>query len=137
MLVLRTAFNTAPRELEEAARIDGANDFVILGRIMLPVCQATIAVIFLFYAVNHWNSWFNSLIYLPRARDKYPLQLVLREILIANFRLTGAESDSGADFVGELIKYTSIIVTSAPILCLYPFLQRYFVKGVMMGSVKG
>ena len=137
MLVLRTAFSTAPKELEEAARIDGAGDITILLKIMIPVCQATMAVILLFYSVSNWNAWFSSLIYLPTARDKYPLQLILREILIASFRISEIETDSGTEFSAELIKYCSIIVSSVPILCLYPFLQRYFVKGVMLGSVKG
>ena len=136
MLVLRTAFRVVPEALEDAARIDGANDLTILVRIMIPVSKATIAVILLFYAVGHWNSWFNAMIYLPRARNLYPLQLFLREILISSsIEVSGA--DSGIDFIGELIKYSTTIVSTVPILCLYPFLQRYFVKGIMMGSVKG
>ncbi|MDR1637910.1 MAG: carbohydrate ABC transporter permease [Treponema sp.] len=134
MLVLRTAFLAVPRAMEDAARIDGANDLVILIRIMVPVSRATMAVVLLFYAVGHWNAWFNAMIYLPRARDLYPLQLFLREILISNSEVSGA--DTSIDFVGELVKYSTTIVSTVPILCLYPFLQRYFVKGVMMGSVK-
>jgi putative aldouronate transport system permease protein len=134
MLVLRTAFRAVPRALEDAARMDGANDLVILTRVMIPVSKATMAVILLFYAVGHWNSWFNAMIYLPRARNLYPLQLFLREILITNSDVSGA--DISIDFVGELVKYSTTIVTTVPILFLYPFLQRYFVKGVMMGSVK-
>ncbi|MCL2833088.1 MAG: carbohydrate ABC transporter permease [Treponema sp.] len=135
MLVMRTAFRTVPAALTDAARIDGANDLTILVRIMVPVSKATMAVILLFYAVNHWNSWFNAMIYLPRGRNLYPLQLFLREILItSSVEVTGG--DSSVDFLGELVKYSTTIVTTVPILCLYPFLQRYFVKGVMMGSVK-
>jgi putative aldouronate transport system permease protein len=135
MLVLRAAFQVVPQALVDAAYIDGANDFTILIRIMIPVSQATMAVILLFYAVGHWNAWFNAMIYLPRARNLYPLQLFLREILITNVDVEGA--DTTIDFVGELVKYSTTIVSIVPILCLYPFLQRYFVKGVMMGSVKG
>ena len=134
MLILRTAFRSVPASLEEAAIIDGANDFQILRHVLLPVSKASIAVIVLFYAVGHWNSWFNAMIYLPRARDKYPLQLFLREILIASSTL---EEATEVDFSAELVKYCTIIVSTLPILCLYPFLQRYFVKGVMLGSVKG
>ena len=136
MLVMRTAFVAVPASLEEAARIDGANDFVILVRVIIPVSQATMAVILLFYAVGHWNSWFNAMIYLPSARELYPLQLFLREILIANSVMEGSNVDD-VDFMGELVKYTTIIVSTVPILALYPFLQKYFVKGVMMGSIKG
>ncbi|MDR3193483.1 MAG: carbohydrate ABC transporter permease [Treponema sp.] len=135
MLVLRTAFRAVPQAMEDAARIDGANDFIILIKVIIPVSKATMAVILLFYAVGHWNSWFNAMIYLPRARNLYPLQLFLRETLIANSEVAGA--DPTIDFVGELVKYSTIIVSTVPILLLYPFLQRYFVKGVMMGSVKG
>ncbi|MDR3191849.1 MAG: carbohydrate ABC transporter permease [Treponema sp.] len=134
MLILRTAFRAVPRGLTDAAIIDGANDMVILLKIFVPVSKATLAVIFLFYAVGHWNSWFNAMIYLPRAQNLYPLQLHLREVLIASNQ---AEMDvSAVDFTRELIKYCTTIVASVPILCIYPFLQRYFVKGVMMGSLK-
>ena len=92
------------------------------------------AVIVLFYAVGHWNAWFNAMIYLPRARQKYPLQLFLREILISSNTI---EESTDLDFSTELVKYCTIMVSTVPILCLYPFLQRYFVKGVMLGSVKG
>jgi len=135
MLVLRTAFRVVPEALVDAARIDGANDLTILVRVMIPVSKATIAVILLFYAVGHWNAWFGAMIYLPRARGLFPLQLFLREILITHQEVAGA--DSTIDFVGELVKYCTTIVSTVPILCLYPFLQRYFVKGVMLGSIKG
>lgn len=135
MLVMRTAFSTVPASLEEAALIDGANDLQILLKVMIPVSKATMAVIFLFYAVGHWNSWFSAMIYLPRARDLFPLQLFLREILISSSDVSAG--DLTVDFIGESIKYATIIVSTVPILCIYPFLQKYFVKGVMMGSVKG
>lgn len=134
LLVLRTAFKSAPASLEEAAIIDGANDLQVLLYVLLPVTKASMAVILLFYAVRHWNSWFNAMIYLPRARQLYPLQLFLREILQTN---SVVETGATMDFSGELVKYCTIVVSTLPILCLYPFLQRYFVKGVMLGSIKG
>ena len=134
MLILRTAFKGIPASLEEAAVIDGANDFQVIRHVLLPVSKASIAVIFLFYAVGHWDAWFNSMVYLPRAREFYPLQMFLRETLISNNTLEGATE---VDFSAELVKYCTIIVSTLPILCLYPFLQRYFVKGVMLGSIKG
>jgi len=134
MLIMRTAFSSIPDGLEEAARIDGANDYTLLFKIIVPVSKATMAVILLFYAVGHWNSWFNAMIYLPRSRNLYPMQLFLREILISSSQVTSGESE--INYMGELVKYTTIIVSTLPILCLYPFLQKYFVKGVMMGSVK-
>ena len=138
LIIMRTAFEAVPVALEEAARIDGANDFQILWRVYLPVCMPTLAVMTLFYAVAHWNSFFSAMVYL-RSRDLYPLQLVLREILITNstdVMLTGI-SQTDAMPIGETIKYATIVVATLPILCVYPFLQRYFVKGVMIGAIKG
>lgn len=134
MLILRTAFKGVPASLEEAAIIDGANDFTVIVRVLLPVSKASIAVITLFYAVGHWNAWFNAMVYLPRARELYPLQLFLREILISSATI---EEATELDFSAELVKYCTIIVSTLPILCLYPFLQKYFVKGIMIGSIKG
>ena len=136
LIVMRTSFQNVPTSLEEAARIDGANDMVILFRIVLPVSASTIAVIALFYAVAHWNSWFNAMIYLQK-RSLYPLQLFLREILISNTP-TGTIEDPDADvlYIEEVIRNATIIVATVPILCAYPFVQRYFVKGVMLGSIK-
>ena len=139
MIVMRTAFKAIPVSLEESARLDGANEFVVLFRIIVPCAKATIAVMFLYYAVEHWNSWFNALIYL-QDRDKYPLQLFLREILlIAVQNAASAEAGDASDalYMDTLVKYALIIVSTAPILCIYPFVQKYFMKGVMMGSVKG
>ena len=138
LMVMRTAMMQVPDSLVEAAKIDGANDFTILFRVMLPVIKSTVAVMVLFYAVGHWNSWFNAMIFL-KDRSKYPLQLILREIL-----LTGTMSDpsslGGEDvhdvLVMNMLKYCTIVISTLPILCIYPFLQKYFVKGVMIGSVK-
>lgn len=138
LIIMRTAFQGIPESLEESARIDGANDFTILFRIVFPLSLPVIAVITLFYAVYHWNSYFDAMIFI-RNRDLYPLQLVLREILVQNDtnNFTNAASMVGDQYkIGQTIKYAIIIVSTVPILFLYPFLQRYFVKGVMIGSLK-
>jgi putative aldouronate transport system permease protein len=137
LIILRTAFQAVPEALEEAARMDGANDLTILLRIMLPMSLPAIAVMILFYAVAHWNAWFSALIYL-RTRELIPLQLVLREILILSQTDTMAAGAIGGDRepIGETIKFATIIVATVPILFVYPFLQRYFVKGVMIGALK-
>ncbi len=117
--------------------MDGANDFTILFRVVIPLCIMAIAVITLFYAVSHWNAYFSALIYL-RDRELYPLQLILREILIANQTGDMTTGTLGGDVepIGETIKYATIVVATIPILFLYPFLQRYFVKGILIGAVK-
>jgi putative aldouronate transport system permease protein len=138
LLIMRTSFEAVPAALEESARIDGANDFHILWHVVIPLSLPVIAVMILFYSVQHWNSFFSAMIYL-RSRDLWPLQLVLREILIANSQDSmTAGSYTGADVmpVGETIKYATIVVATVPILLVYPFLQRYFVKGVMIGAIK-
>lgn len=139
LIVMKTGFANVPDSLEEAARIDGASHFTILMRIYLPLAKATCAVIFLYYAIGHWNSWFNAMIYMQKARHLQPLQLVLRGILIANDTTSMSGGGSGIDqeAIGESIKYAVIVVTTVPILTLYPFLQKYFVQGVMVGAVKG
>mgnify|MGYP000232608224 FL=1 len=131
LIIMRTSFAQIPISLEESAKIDGANDIIIYSRIVLPLSKATIAVICLYYGVAYWNSWFSASIYL-RKRKLFPLQLILREILIAN-----DNSTSDSELMSESIKYAAIIVSTVPILCVYPFLQKYFVKGVMIGAVKG
>ncbi|CAI6085677.1 carbohydrate ABC transporter permease [Cohnella sp. JJ-181] len=138
LIIMRTAFQSVPASLEESAKLDGANDFTVLFRIVLPLSMPVVAVMILFYGVGHWNSWFNALIYL-RNRELYPLQLILREILITNSTDSMMTGVGGADKmpIGETIKYAAIIVATVPILLLYPFLQKYFVKGVMIGAVKG
>lgn len=134
LLVLRTGFASVPESLIEAPKMDGANEWQIMWKVVVPVSKASIAVILLFYAVGHWNSWFNAMVYLPSARDLYPLQLYLREILISNADV--AAGDNTINYIGELVKYCAIIVSTVPILCIYPFVQKYFVQGVMMGSIK-
>ncbi len=138
LIVMRTSFAAIPDSIEESAKIDGANDFTVLFRIILPLSTAVVAVMILFYGVNHWNSWFNAMIFL-RKRELYPLQLVLREVLIQNVSDQMMSNVGGLDVepVGETIRYATIIVATLPIVTVYPFLQRYFMKGVMIGALKG
>ncbi|KRG14445.1 carbohydrate ABC transporter permease [Lederbergia galactosidilytica] len=137
LIIMRTSFKGIPDSLEESARIDGANDWTILFRIILPLSLPVIAVMVLFYGVGHWNAYFDAMIYL-RNNDLWPLQLVLREILIENSTDNFITGVGGGDRypIGETVKYATIIVATIPILFLYPFLQKYFVKGVMIGSIK-
>lgn len=138
LIILRTSFAEIPESLLESAKIDGANDFTILARVVIPLSLPVMAVMVLFYGVNHWNAWFSSMLYL-RDRDLFPLQLILREILIQNSTeyMTSQSSAGEIESVGESIKYATIIVATLPILFIYPFMQKYFVKGVMIGSIKG
>ncbi|MFD2114646.1 carbohydrate ABC transporter permease [Paenibacillus yanchengensis] len=138
LMIMRTSFAAIPVSLEESARIDGANDIVILTRIILPLSLPVIAVMTLYYGVSHWNSWFNAMIFL-NDRSQYPLQLILREILIQNdtSAMTAGLDVGQSTIVSETIKYATIIVATVPILLVYPFLQKYFVKGALIGAVKG
>lgn len=147
IIVARTFFqSTIPKELQEAAHIDGCTNLRLFWKIVIPLSAPIIAVMALFYGVGHWNSYFNALVYL-NDESKYPLQMVLRQILVLQ-EMTG--SGIGAATSGEaamamnaradsaaLLKYAVIIVSTLPIIAVYPFLQRYFVQGVMIGSVKG
>lgn len=142
IIIMRTAIQEIPDSLEESARIDGAGELTILFRIILPLCKATFAVIILFVAVGKWNEWFSALLYLNK-EEKYPLQMILRDILI-NMQTINNGSDVSADALNEqmqlykvLMRYCSIVVSTLPILCIYPFVQKYFVSGVMVGSIKG
>lgn len=138
LIIMRTAFMGIPDSLEESAKIDGANHFTILFRIIIPLSMPVIAVMILYYAVDKWNGWFYASIFI-KSRELFPLQLVLREILIANSTDSMAAGASASDRfqIGETIKYATIMVATVPILCVYPFVQRFFVKGVMVGSLKG
>lgn len=135
MIVMRTNFNGIPRSLEESVKVDGGNDMHVLWHIIIPLSKAVISVIVLYYGVGHWNAWFNALLYI-KDRDKIPLQLALRSILIQEQVNTG---EGAVDSMGmaENIKFATIIVATVPILLVYPFIQKYFVKGVMIGAVKG
>lgn len=139
MIIMKNNFESIPDSLEESARMDGANDIVILFKIVLPLSKAILAVMVLMYGVSHWNAWFDAMLFI-RKRDLYPLQIILREILIANSTdsmMAGSGMSSDVEAIGESIKYATIVVATAPILCVYPFIQKYFTKGVMLGAVKG
>jgi putative aldouronate transport system permease protein len=138
MIIMRTAFAGIPESLEESARMDGAGEFRILFRVIVPLALPTMAVIALFYGVSHWNSWFSAMIYLVD-KSKQPLQLVLRNILInaQTSEMTMDEAYGDRYAVSQTVKYATIMVATVPILLFYPFLQKYFVKGVMVGAVKG
>ena len=139
LIILRTGFQQVPESLVESAKLDGANEWTIMFKIIVPLSKATIAVILLYYAVGLWNSWFPAMIYL-KTRDKYPLQLILREILLLNDTgsvMTSADAVKNVQLERKLVKYCTIIVSTVPIMCFYPFIQKYFTKGVMIGAVKG
>lgn len=140
IIIMRTFFQSIPHELEESAMIDGCGNFRILWNIVLPLSFPVIAVMVLFYSVGHWNSYFQALIYL-QDQDRFPLQLILRQILIQgqmdDMIQTTTESFLAQQLSVEGLKYAVLIVANLPMLMLYPFLQRYFVKGVMIGSLKG
>lgn len=141
VIILRTALNGVPDEMTESASLDGASELTILVRILIPLIVPTIAAISLFIMVGHWNSWTGALLYI-RDSKKYPLQMVLRSILVANDMTaaagSGSSMQSGEDTATRmLLKYATIMVSIIPIICVYPFLQKYFTKGVMIGALKG
>ena len=137
-IICKTAIENLPDSLTESAYIDGANDFVVLFKIIAPLIMPSIAVIMLYYAVGEWNNWFQASIYI-QDNKLLPIQNILRSLLIMNQETLGGGEVSGDKFdsYAETIKYAAIIITTAPILCVYPFLQRFFVKGVTIGAVKG
>ncbi|HEY5466942.1 MAG TPA: carbohydrate ABC transporter permease [Clostridia bacterium] len=139
LIIMRTSVAAIPESLLESARIEGAGEFSILIRIVIPLSKAVIAVMILYYGVYHWNTWFNAMLYL-RTRTLYPLQLVLRDILIATGgtagMTTGTVNADEKEYISMTIKYATIIVATLPILFVYPFVQKYFVKGVMIGAIK-
>ena len=144
MIIMRTGFQAVPVELEEAAKIDGANDIFVLTNVILPLSKAVLAVILLYYTVGAWNSWFPAMVFL-RDRSKFPLQTILREILIVSdtsnvgtsTNIVNSSAFNVTSAYRELVKYTTIVISTIPIMCFYPFLQKYFVKGVYVGSLKG
>lgn len=141
LIIMRTAFAAVPAEMEESAKLDGAGDLTIIFRVMLPLVKATVATITLYYVIAHWNSWFPAAMYIKN-RALYPLQLVLREILIINDTTSGAnatasDAAANADVYRQLVKYCTIIVSSIPMVVIYPFVMKYFKSGVMIGSIKG
>ncbi|MCE5170559.1 carbohydrate ABC transporter permease [Paenibacillus profundus] len=141
VMIMMTYFRTSiPKELLESAQMDGCNDFMFLLRIVLPLSGPIIAVVTLFYGVDQWNQYFNALIFLKKEK-LFPLQLVLRDILIQNQvsqeTLGDVQTAAARQGLRELLKYSLIVVSSAPLLAAYPFVQKYFVKGIMIGSIKG
>lgn len=135
LIIMRTSFQAIPDSLLESADLDGAGELTKIFRIIVPLSGSVIAVMVLYYGVAHWNSWFPATMYI-RAKEMQPLQVILREILILN----ETSSMSGGDntlYLGENIKYATIVVVMMPILIIYPMLQKYFTKGVMIGAVKG
>lgn len=143
IIIARTFFNEQiPVELYEAAEIDGANDFDVFFKIVLPLAKAIIAVMALFYAVGLWNMYFDAVLYL-NSYDKYPLQVVLRNIMnnaqvqASMVQATGQVTNTDSLAITESLKYTTIVCASVPMLLLYPFVQKYFTRGIMIGSLKG
>ena len=140
VVIMRSFFFGVPDSLREAAEIDGAGPIRVLIRVYLPLSLPVIATLSLFYAVGHWNSYFGAMIYMSGARDKWPLQVLLREIIILSNASAGDMAAMDPDFVQppeQSVKMAVIVVSTVPIMCVYPFLQKYFVKGVMVGAVKG
>lgn len=139
MIIMKNFFESIPEELKEAARIDGLSEMGILFKIVVPLSMASIATIGLFYAVGHWNSYFNATIYL-NSRKNWPLQVVLRD-LIQKANTNGIDAEMTTDYSTaiplESLKMAVVIATTGPIILVYPFIQKYFVKGVMIGSLKG
>lgn len=138
LIIMRTNFEAIPTSLEESVKIDGGNDWVVFTKIVLPLSKPIIAVMILMYAVGRWNAWFDAMLFI-RSRNLYPLQIILREILISNATSDMISASAGGDVeaIGESIKYATIVISTVPILLVYPFLQKHFTKGMMMGAVKG
>ena len=141
LIIAITYFRFAiPGELLEASQLDGCNDFQYFFRILLPLSAPIIAVLTLFYAINHWNQFFSAMIYLSD-KSLFPLQLILRDILISSQvdmnMMEDLQSMAAKEAMRELLKYALIVVASVPVLIIYPFVQKYFVRGIMLGSIKG
>jgi len=139
LLVMKAFFENLPEELEEAASVDGLTTYGIFGRIVLPLSKAVLATMVLFYAVGFWNSWFQAFLYMDRA-ELYPVTVYLRNLIAGATNAASVSGGAGADGLAQVaanIQAVTIVLTVLPIICLYPFLQKYFVSGVMLGSVKG
>ncbi|WP_420819880.1 carbohydrate ABC transporter permease [Paenibacillus favisporus] len=140
VIIARTFFQSLPDELAEAAEMDGCSDMRFFLQVVLPLSKPILAVLFLMYAIGHWNAYFNALIYL-KDNSMFPLQIFLRNILILNSEnsdmMTNVNSLLVQQGLKDLLKYSLIVVSSAPVLIIYPFVQKHFVKGVMIGSLKG
>ncbi len=142
MIVMRSFFQGIPQELNESARLDGANDLVIFARIAVPLSKSIIATMVLFYAVSHWNAYFNAMLYLTE-KSKYPVQMYVRAIVLEDATQGLAQANSAAQAADQIMvsqkstQYAVIIASVLPILLIYPFVSKYFEKGVMIGSLKG
>lgn len=140
IIMMKSAFEQLSSSYEESAKIDGAGPLTIMLKILVPLIKSTIAVIVMFNVVMQWNSWFPASIYLTKRRDLWPLQLYIREILVQNDTakiLSGSDINAKTDLTSNLVKYCTVMVATLPILSIYPFVQKYFVKGVTLGGVKG
>ena len=136
MIMIRTFFQGLPEEMAESAKMDGAGEWKIFSRIILPLSKPVLASVTLFYAVGIWNSYLGPLLYLDE-KKLYPLQLILRNIVISNEMSTMSGDIASMNISTMNIKYAVIFISILPILCIYPFIQKYFNKGVMVGAVKG
>jgi putative aldouronate transport system permease protein len=139
LIIMRTYFAGIPDGMEESAYMDGANDFRILRSIYMPLAMPAVAVLVIYYGIGQWNSWFAASIYIIYNRQWNPLQLILREILTQSSSTrytTFAKSEAEREQIGRLIKYALIVITILPVIALYPFMQKYFIQGVMIGSLK-
>lgn len=142
LIIMKNYFNTIPESLEESAKLDGANDLYILLKIIIPISAPFIATFALFYAVERWNEWWYALIFISDA-SKTPLQIYLRETLITSNSLLGlmaqtmAEQDQSAKVYTPALQMAAVVLSSIPIIAIYPFLQKHFDKGIMVGSIKG
>ena len=140
MMIVKNFFQGIPQELEESASIDGCTDLGVLWKIVLPLSLPVLATFGLFYAVGHWNAYFGAMIYMKTAKEKWPLQVLLRELIILSNGTAGDMNNLDPEFVQppeQSVKMAVIVVSTVPIMCVYPFLQKYFVKGVMVGALKG
>lgn len=139
IILLRNGFESVPQSLEESARLDGANDLQVLFKIVLPICLPILATVTLYYAVAHWNSYFGAVVYI-NDRDKWTLQLMLREIIVSKnlgmITATGVEDAAMKEDTTQMVKCATLVVSMLPIMMVYPFLQRYFVRGLTTGAVK-
>lgn len=136
MIVMRTSFSSIPESLTESAYLDGANDIQILAKIIMPLSKAILATMTLYYAVGHWNSYFPAMLYL-NSKEKYPVQVIMRDIVIGSDMSEAGDVTGLANVSVVNYRYAVIIISIIPILLVYPFLQKYFTKGVMVGAVKG
>ena len=135
MLLMRNYFASLPPEMEESAKIDGANDVVIFAKIFLPLSLPMLATIGLFFAVGNWNSWYNAMLFIPDERKIWPLQMVLRTMI--NKVSSNIENPDAKEGFSQGLTMASIFFTIVPMMCFYPFLQRFFVKGIVVGAIKG